>query len=158
MASDPKAPQQSPDFPDAFYRVTIKGLLVREGKLMLVQDFTNPLELGFWELPGGGLDFGEEMHEALKRELKEEMGLTVTWIADKPLYMYTQRREAKRNMEWHYVLVVGFPIEVENLDFTPSDEARDITFMSKDEMLANKEKIADQLHKLIDLFNPADFV
>ena len=32
---------------------------------------------GFWELPGGKVDPGEEDTEALVRELKEELGVTV---------------------------------------------------------------------------------
>ena len=58
MATDPKEPQQSPDFPDAFYRVTVKGLLVQDDKLMMVEDAVD-YPLVQWELPGGGLDFGE---------------------------------------------------------------------------------------------------
>ena len=38
---DPKAPQQSPDFPDCFYRVTVKGLIVREGKVLMSLDFVD---------------------------------------------------------------------------------------------------------------------
>ena len=32
---------------------------------------------GWWELPGGKLELGESVHEALVRELKEELDLTV---------------------------------------------------------------------------------
>ncbi len=157
---DRRASQVSADFPDAFYRVAVKGMLVRDYKVLMVDDFAGKKARergGEWELPGGGLDFGEDMHQALVREVQEEMGLKVTWVADRPAYIWTVKRHARRGMEWFYVLVVAFQIEVENLEFTPSEECRSITFMSKDDMVANRAKIADQLHPLIDLFNPADF-
>ena len=31
-----------------------------------------------WDLPGGGLDFGEDAHKGIIREIKEETGLDVT--------------------------------------------------------------------------------
>lgn len=33
---------------------------------------------GYWEWPGGGIEFGEEIAEGLKREVIEECGLSVT--------------------------------------------------------------------------------
>ena len=39
---------------------------------------------GKWGLPGGGIEKGERMEEALQREIREELGLDVTDI--KPLF------------------------------------------------------------------------
>lgn len=58
---------QSKNFPDSFFRVTVKGLYVCDGKLLLLKE-SKKLS-GQWELPGGGLDFGEEIHVGLKREI-----------------------------------------------------------------------------------------
>jgi len=78
-------PQQSPLFPDCFYRVTIKGLCVRNGKLLLSRE-SEGLSGQKWELPGGGLDFGEDIVSAFQREIAEEMGLTVTKMSKAPVY------------------------------------------------------------------------
>lgn len=152
--------QQSPHFPDSFYRVSVKGLLVREGKLLLVQDFTGKQKDGgspVWELPGGGLEFGESPQETLRREVKEEMGITVTLVAAQPAYLWPSRKiENARRVDWFYVLVSAYRFEVENLDFTPSEECRAIRFVSQEELKALPD-LAVQLQPLRDLFDPKDF-
>ncbi len=34
-------------------------------------------ERGLWEFPGGGVEFGETLHAALIREIREEYGITI---------------------------------------------------------------------------------
>lgn len=81
----------SKDFPDCFHRVAIKGLCVRDGKALLMRESS---ELGGgWELPGGGLDFGEDIKGGFKREIHEETGLTVSMMSDKPVYVWTSKHE-----------------------------------------------------------------
>lgn len=152
-----KPPQQSPDFPDAFYRVVTKGLCVREGKLLMVKDMT-PMyaELGGrWEIPGGGLDFGEDVATAVGREVKEEMGLEVTYLAEKPTYIWTSKRQGKRGMEWHHVCILAYRFDVKDLNFTPSEECTEIRFVSREEL--QTLPVSDQLEPLRKLFDPKDF-
>lgn len=75
------------DFPDSFYRATVKGLIVVDGKIMLLKE--SPQRSGRWELPGGGLDFGEDIHQGLRREIEEETGLQVKSISNQPIYVWT---------------------------------------------------------------------
>jgi 8-oxo-dGTP diphosphatase len=153
-----KPPQESPDFPDAFYRVSTKGLCVHDGKILMAKDVTPGRYAdagGLWELPGGGLDFGENCQEALVREIQEEMGLTVTSIAPNPTYFWTYKRLNIRGMPWHYVFVLCFRFEVADLNFTPTVECQDIKFFSKDELMS--ALVGDQMEPLKQIFNPADF-
>lgn len=155
-----KPPQISKDFPDAFYRVTAKGMYVRDGKVLLVHDFTGRSDTDDspeWELPGGGVDFGESFHETIKRELKEEMGLSVSWIDEKPAYVWTTKHGTGRGMEWYYVLTVIFRVDFANLDFTPSQECRDIRFFSKEELEENVADFGTQIVPLAKAFNPKDY-
>ena len=63
------------------YRVVIKGL-VRDssGKLLFVQERRDS-----WDLPGGGLEHGEDVTKALKREFLEELEADVKVSTENPL-------------------------------------------------------------------------
>ncbi len=146
--------EHSTYFPDSFYRVTIKGLCVQNGKLLLMKEGESVS--GKWELSGGGLDFGENIQEDFKREIEEEMGLKVAKMAEHPTYVWTHRFESNaRNIGWYYSLVVAYRIELESLDFTPTEECEKIQFFSKDEL--ETIELNDQTNGLLDHFNPEDF-
>ncbi|MFI5920172.1 NUDIX hydrolase [Streptomyces anulatus] len=51
-----------------------------EGKVLLLHRTADDYLGGLWELPSGGVDAGETLTEALRREVAEEAGLTVTAI------------------------------------------------------------------------------
>jgi 8-oxo-dGTP diphosphatase len=146
--------QHSEHFPDSFYRVTVKGACVRDGKILLIKE-SGGLS-GRWELPGGGLDFGESTREGLEREIKEEAGLKLTRISKNPVYAWTYKFSGNpRNFGWYYSLVLIYRIELENLDFTPSEECEAVGLFSKEEL--QDMKLHPQINQLIDLFNPEDF-
>lgn len=114
------------DIPNGFYRVSIKGLILNEDK----DKFAIILEdNGYWELPGGGLDWGEKPEDCLRREMQEEMGLTVTKIKPFPSYHLIGK-----NMRDNWTLNLVYEIEVEDLNFTPSEECREIKFVSPEEL------------------------
>lgn len=52
------------------YRVSIKGVLLVEGKIHLLKN-----ERDEWELPGGKLDEGEQPIECITREIQEELNI-----------------------------------------------------------------------------------
>jgi 8-oxo-dGTP diphosphatase len=54
----------------------VEGLLERGGKVLLTKRGIDPRR-GYWDLPGGFLEEGEEPLAGLRRELREETGLEV---------------------------------------------------------------------------------
>jgi 8-oxo-dGTP pyrophosphatase MutT (NUDIX family) len=55
------------------YPVSIKGVVVRDGRVLLLRN-----ERDEWELPGGKLDLGEDPLDCVAREISEEVGWQVT--------------------------------------------------------------------------------
>ena len=144
--------EHSTHFPDAFYRVTIKGFCVENGKLLMIRE-SDALS-GRWELPGGGMDFGEDMHTAFKREVGEEMGLKVSRMSRTPVYVWRHKIESRR-IGWFYTMVLAYRVAFEDLHFTPSEECEEIRFVSKEEIPTLK--IGGQMTELPEIFNPKDF-
>lgn len=65
--------------------VAVKGVLRRRGKILLTQRALHDTLGGMYEFPGGGIEEGEYLLNALKRELHEEVGyediVDVTYIS-----------------------------------------------------------------------------
>jgi 8-oxo-dGTP diphosphatase len=54
------------------------GVLVRaDGAFLMTSRPEGKAYAGFWEFPGGKLESGETVEQALRRELQEEIGLTI---------------------------------------------------------------------------------
>jgi 8-oxo-dGTP diphosphatase len=49
----------------------------REGRFLLTSRPQGKVYAGYWEFPGGKLEAGETVAEALRRELDEELGITI---------------------------------------------------------------------------------
>lgn len=58
-------------------RVRVCGILLREDRVLLVNLKSPTRDEPFWSPPGGGVEFGEPMTEALKREFLEETGIHI---------------------------------------------------------------------------------
>lgn len=49
----------------------------KEGRFLLTSRPEGKVYAGYWEFPGGKLEAGETVEQALRRELHEELGITI---------------------------------------------------------------------------------
>lgn len=61
------------------------ALVDADGRILLAQRPEGKALAGLWEFPGGKLEIGERPEDALIRELKEELGITVKHACLAPL-------------------------------------------------------------------------
>lgn len=53
--------------------VGVKGVVVRDGRVLLLRADGGKGRRDIWEMPGGRIDDDEELHQTLTRELHEEL-------------------------------------------------------------------------------------
>ncbi len=78
------------------------ALIHHNGSILLVRRGTEPFK-GFWGLPGGGVELGESVAEALAREVAEETGLMVQ-VERFLYYQDAIARDAAGRVQYHYVI------------------------------------------------------
>ena len=80
------------------------GALIFEGDaILLVERAGEPLK-GYWSLPGGLVETGESIEDAVRREVREETGLLVELLSRFDIFERIMR-DVEGRAEYHYVLV-----------------------------------------------------
>lgn len=71
------------------------AIVVRDGNVLLTRRARSPWK-GYWETPGGYVEFGEHPEAAIQRELREELGASVRSVVLLGVYV-----EAWTPGDWH---------------------------------------------------------
>jgi ADP-ribose pyrophosphatase YjhB (NUDIX family) len=82
--------------------VGVGGVVVQNGRALIVKRAHEPRK-GEWSLPGGMVELGEGLVEAVKREIKEETGLEVE-VGDVVEVFDRVHRQGDR-VQYHFVIV-----------------------------------------------------
>ena len=96
--------------------ISVKAvILTRDDKILLLK---RPSE-GHWDMPGGGVNYGESLADAFVREIHEETGL----IADNALPIYTYMRAVSGKTEKLIQFVLShLNVKASDLNITLSHE------------------------------------
>jgi ADP-ribose pyrophosphatase YjhB (NUDIX family) len=101
--------------------LAVSAAIIRDGKVLVVRRARNPA-LGIYTLPGGGVETGETLMQAVTREVREETSMDI-----EPVALAGHReaivRDAKGRVERHFVILCfaarwlsGEPVLNEELD------------------------------------------
>ncbi len=82
--------------------VGVGGVVVRDGRVLLIRRGKEPL-YGRWVVPGGTVELGETLEEALVREMEEETCLRVEPV--EVLTVFDRIQRAGGRVVYHYVIV-----------------------------------------------------
>lgn len=74
-----------------------------------------------YELPGGHIDFGEDITEGLERELFEEFGKKI--VLGDPFAVFTYSNEVKRSRSVEIVYFAQFKDGIDNIEIHPEDHS-----------------------------------
>ena len=126
-------------YPNAFYRVSLKALIRNDkGEVLVVKERSKG-----WELPGGGFDHGENIHDALKRELYEEVLITSSFteklIDVEPIYV--ENKES-----WTLWLV--YEVDLEKLEYGIGADADEVAFIDPNTLRDSEYLFERLIYKL----------
>jgi 8-oxo-dGTP diphosphatase len=97
-----------------------------------------------FELPGGHIDYGEDIVEGLKREINEEFGMQVH-IGDS-FGCFTYTNDVKRSHSIEVIYFAQFTDPIENIKIDPADHS-EYVWVSRAELknVYNEQKGADDI-------------
>lgn len=83
----------------------VGAVIVQDGRLVLVRRGVEPGK-GKWSIPGGVVELGEGIRDAAVREAKEECGLDIELVGDRPIdALDNMVHGEKGRLRYHYVLL-----------------------------------------------------
>ncbi|MCD6468472.1 MAG: NUDIX hydrolase [Thermoplasmata archaeon] len=105
--------------------VTVDGIITKDNEILLVKRKNNPFR-GKWALPGGFVNYGEKVEDAVIREVKEETGVSTRIIK-----LFGVYSDPSRDPRGHTISVV-FILKPETEEVKGGDDAVDARFFPLD--------------------------
>ena len=113
--------------------VGVGAVVIDGGKVLLVQRGQEPGK-GTWGLPGGLVELGETVADAVRREVAEETGLNVEPGPLLGIFEPITRDEEGR-VRYHYI-VVDFLASLRGGALRPASDVADVHWVPLDDLVA----------------------
>jgi len=118
----------------------VAGIIVRQDRFLAARRSPAMTCPGFWEFPGGKVEAGETLGEALARELEEELSIAIDAFS---LWKVKEKKIKGCAIRLFFHLVTEFsgtptPREGQELAWITREEARDYSFLPVDEEILSE--------------------
>ena len=135
-------------YPDRPF-LAVSAAIIRDGRVLVARRARGPA-LGIWTMPGGVVEAGETLIEALVREIAEETAMIV-----EPVALAGHRemivRDADDRVERHFV-ILAFAARWRGGEFSPSDEIAEARWVAPSELasLQTTEGLAEIIARALE--------
>jgi 8-oxo-dGTP diphosphatase len=110
------------------------GAVVWDGSRVLLERRGQPPAQGSWSLPGGLVDVGESVEDAVRREVREECGIDVT-VGPLLGIFEPVVRDLDGRVRYHYV-VVDYLTYYQGGEVQAGDDAADLAWVEPEDLQA----------------------
>jgi len=119
------------EFPSAPV-VGVGAVVVKDGKALIVKRAHEPRK-GEWSLPGGRVELGEALVDAVRREIKEETGLDI--VVGPIVEVLDRVHHHDGRVRYHFV-IVDYLCTCVGGELCAGDDADDAAWVTSDEIEA----------------------
>ena len=134
----------SRSYPDRPF-LAVSAAVIKDGRVLIVRRAATPM-LGHYTLPGGVVEAGETLEEAVKREIEEETALQIEPVA---LAGYRDAifRDKENRIERHFV-ILAFAARLVSGEVRLNAELGDHRWLKPDEL--KPLKTTEGLAEIVD--------
>ena len=120
--------------------ITVDGIIIKNEKILLIKRATEPYK-DSWALPGGFVELGETLEQAVAREIEEE-----TCLKTEALKLVGAYSDPKRDPRGH-TISVAYLMKITSGKPKTTDEAKEIRYFPLNDL---PENIAFDHKKIIE--------
>ena len=109
----------------------VGALIFHHDRILLVERGKEPLK-GYWSLPGGVVEAGETLEQAIRREISEETGLAIDIVEVIEIFERIMR-DSEGRAEYHYVLI-DYLCRAVSGAAAPASDVSQVAWVRRDEL------------------------
>ena len=125
----------------------VGGVVLIDGRVVLIRRGKEPLR-GRWVIPGGTVELGETLQEAVVREMQEETGLLVR--PREVVLVFDRIQRDGPSVEYHYV-IIDYACEYVSGELKAGSDADEVALVAPED-LDRYDLPAQALDLVVDVF------